>query len=417
MKLLRLAALLWPLALIAGRGQQDANVNSRYTIEAIELSGKRPCRMTSGLQSAVHGLVGEKFDQSALDDLARRIRKELRLKSVSQKVVRGSQPEFVRVVFEVTERKVNFDVSIPKFVYHSRQGWTSSVEGETAVGPNVFGGGLISDGDELVERFGGLRARYENRKLGTERVRLGFLFESYHEQWNQATLDALEASKTPTGEQEVPGIYRTRQNFQPTLTVELAKPLTLSVGTSMERFQTQFPAARTEAANAVVNTLRYHRQVEDSGVNRHDLEAGYTLRAATKLLSSDFVYARHEWNAYYSFTRGAHTILTHMTAGLLSGRAPLYERFVLGNSSTLRGWNKFDLDPLGGDRVAHNSLEYRYRYFEVFYDTGSVWNHDRAAIVRHSLGVGLRKDGFSLAVAFPVRDGHAEPMFMVGMNY
>ena len=62
----------------------------------------------------------------------------------------------------------------------------------------------------------------------------------------------------------------------------------------------------------------------------------------------------------------------------ISGRAPLFERFVLGTSSTLRGWNKFDIDPLGGDRMVHNTLEYRYRMLEVFYDTGAVWNRGQA---------------------------------------
>ena len=56
------------------------------------------------------------------------------------------------------------------------------------------------------------------------------------------------------------------------------------------------------------------------------------------------------------------------------GRAPLFERFVLGNASTLRGWNKFDLDPLGGDRAVHGSIDYRYRFVTVFYDTGVLWN-------------------------------------------
>ncbi len=417
MKHVWLAGLLWPMIAFGGRPQSDTiNVNSRYTVETIEIAGKSPRKMSSGLREEIHSLVGEKFNQSALNDLARRIRKELRVRAVSQKVQRGSQPDQVKVVFELVERKVNFDVSVPKFVYHSRQGWTSSVEGETAIGQNVFGFGLVSDGDELTERFAGVRARYENRKVGTERVHLAFHFESYHTQWNRATLESLDA-QGPSTEDTVPGIYRTRQNFEPTVTVVLAQPLTWTVGTSFERFQTQFPAARTEAANAVVNTLRYHRVVEDSGANRQDLEAGYNLRAAAKALSSDFAYVRHRWDVRYAFSHNAHMVMTHLSAGLLTGQAPLYERFVLGNSSTLRGWNKFDVDPLGGDRVAHNSVEYRYRYFEVFWDAGAVWNQNQAAVVRHSLGVGLRKDGFSLAVAFPVKDGRAEPMFMVGMNY
>ena len=41
----------------------------------------------------------------------------------------------------------------------------------------------------------------------------------------------------------------------------------------------------------------------------------------------------------------------------------------------------------------------------------------RRRSLRHSVGVGLRQGLFSLAVAFPVRDGRIEPIFMVGMNY
>ena len=103
--------------------------------------------------------------------------------------------------------------------------------------------------------------------------------------------------------------------------------------------------------------------------------------------------------------------------GWIAGRAPLFERFVLGTSSTLRGWNKFDLDPLGGDRMVHNSVEYRYRIFEVFYDTGAVWTGGQPAKMRHAVGAGLRRDGMHLAVAFPVREGRVEPVFMLGMNY
>jgi hypothetical protein len=31
--------------------------------------------------------------------------------------------------------------------------------------------------------------------------------------------------------------------------------------------------------------------------------------------------------------------------------------------------------------------------------------------------VGLRQGGFSAMVAFPLREGHIDPIFMVGMNY
>ena len=57
------------------------------------------------------------------------------------------------------------------------------------------------------------------------------------------------------------------------------------------------------------------------------------------------------------------------------------------------------------------------RLLEVFYDTGAIWSPGQDATPRHSLGVGLRKGVFALALAFPVKEGRIEPMFMVGMNY
>jgi outer membrane protein assembly factor BamA len=180
--------------------------------------------------------------------------------------------------------------------------------------------------------------------------------------------------------------------------------------------QNQFPAAHTEASNAVISTLRYHRRLEGSD-NQHDLDAGYTLRAATKVLGSDFAYASHYWSMRYELKHGKHRLSDDATAGLIGGRAPLYDRFVLGNSYYLRGWNKYDLDPIGGNRMVHNSVEYCYGPFKVFYDTGAVWDGGQPATPRHSLGVGLRESVFSLAVAFPIRAGRADPVFMMGMMY
>lgn len=67
--------------------------------------------------------------------------------------------------------------------------------------------------------------------------------------------------------------------------------------------------------------------------------------------------------------------------------------------------------------MVHNSVEYRYSAFQIFYDAGAIWDSGQNATARHSLGVGLRHGSFSLAVAFPVREGKVEPVFMVGMNY
>jgi hypothetical protein len=411
-----LICLAWGGLLVAGNQQSELNVNSRYTVESVELSGDADTGVSPGLRKELARLVGENLNPSVLDQLAKQIRHELHVKSVTHRVLRGSQPEHVKVVFDIGGRAAKFDVSVPKFLYHSSEGWSGLVEGTTTVGDNGFTFGLVSDGDELTERYTGLIARYENRKLGTKRFRFRFQLESYHEHWNDATVASL-SQIPPDRSGEAPGLYRARQNFEPVATIVLAKPLTWSFGTSFERVQPQYPAAPTQASNSLVSTLRYHRVQEASGTNQQEWDAGYSLRAATKTLSSDFAYVRHRWEVRYTFSHGAHVLRDDLTAGLITGQAPLFERFVLGNSSTLRGWNKFELDPLGGNRMVHNSVEYRYRVVDIFYDSGAIWDRSQAVVARHSVGIGLRQGNFSLAVAFPVKEGRIEPIFMVGMNY
>jgi len=143
----------------------------------------------------------------------------------------------------------------------------------------------------------------------------------------------------------------------------------------------------------------------------------YDLRMGTRSLGSDFVYGRHRWQFRYALTHGKHTLTDQATAGLITGQAPLFERFVLGNSTMLRGWNKYDIDPLGGNRMLHNSVEYRYGALQIFYDSGAIWDSGQTAIARNSIGCGLRQGAFFIAMAFPLRENRVEPIFMVGMNY
>jgi outer membrane protein assembly factor BamA len=386
------------------------NVNSRYTVESVELSPEIETRISRGLRQDLRQLIGEKFNSAALNSMARRIRDELHVRMVTHHVLRGNHPEHVKVVLEVTHRRGEFELSVPKFVFHSSEGWSGVVDGTVVAGNNRFTAGLLTDGDELAERYSGLHARYENRKLGTDRVRLRFEFDTYRQQWNPSTVHALGHDEA------VPGIYRTRQNFEPLATIVLAQPLTLSFGMGFERFDTVSPVSRIQAANAAITSLRYQKRIEGSDADQQDFDAGYSLRAATRVLGSDFAYSRHRWEVRYSVRHGRHTVSDEASAGLITGRAPLFERYVLGTSTLLRGWNKYDLDPLGGSRLVYNSLDYRYGMFDVFYDAGAIWDPGQEAVARHSVGVALRKNSFMVALAFPIR-GHVTPVFMVGMNY
>ncbi len=391
----------------------DLNVNSRYTIESIDFANQQTYALSGALAEEMHRLIGERLNEDALGRLARRITEELRARSVTFRVVRGDQPAHVKVMFDVDKRPGDFDFAVSHFSYTTYQGWSGAAQATGTLGQNALSFAVLSNGDDLVERYSGISARYDRLAFGTPRIRLGLEFDAYAELFNNRVTSSPDD-----------GAYRTRTNVEPTVTFVLSKPLTMTAGLSFERMQNEFPAAGAGAANAVIYTLRYHRRWLEPDSSLEDLDAAYHLRAATSLLGSDFGYTRHAFSMRYTRRHDRHSVEVAVMAGLIYGRAPLFERFVLGNSTTLRGWDKYDLDPLGGNRMAHGSLTYGYRIMRVFYDTGAVWDSGKARVERHSAGVGittglklLAKDALLFAVAFPLRQGHVEPVFVAGTNF
>jgi hypothetical protein len=405
-----LAALLAAGGCAADNGEDQASepdVNSRYTIESVHLLGLRSLRISDLLRKDLDKVVGSKYDDSALRKLAERIKNELRASDVRIKAERGAEPDHLVVNFEVKTHEQPFDVNVAKFLYHSQQGWSGEGNAATTVGGNTFAFSLLSDGDELVERFAGLRAKFDRKNLGTDRLQLRFEFDSFHDQWNQATLDRSTALD----------IYRNRQVFTPEATLVIAPPLEFSFGASFARFQ-PIADAKTESSNAVVSTLRYHQRWGSAKDEQQvEVNGDYSIRVATTVLESDSAFTRHLAKARYVFRRRRNRVEVGFLAGVLRGNAPLYERFVLGNSTTLRGWDKFELDPRGGSHMVHGSIDYRYGFLHVFYDTGAVWDRGQDREQKQSLGAGFKVEAFQLAVAFPMRAGHAEPVFYAGLNF
>ena len=400
--------------LFAGTQDSEFNVNTRYTVEDIQVAGDgwttslvsdRDNHISSGLRKDLAALIGQKLNPSALDEIGRKLRKEFHARTVDHHVLRGKTPDTVQVVYDIKLRPARFDLAVPKFAYNSNQGWNGAGEATATVNHNAFTVGFVSDGDELLERYTGVQARYENSFLGTSRVRFRFEFDTYHELWNESTRVA-DASE----------LYRTRDNFEPVVTIQVARPLAVSFGASFEQMQSEGATPQVQAANAFIASARFHYRIEDA-MNQQDFDSGYDLRAGSRSLASDFAYNRHHVEFRYTWTHGRQVVIDDAMVGVITGRAPLYERFSLGNSSTLRGWNKYELDPLGGNRMMHNSVEYRYRAFQTFFDTGAIWDSGEGIVVRSSAGVGIREGPFSIAVAFPMRDRHMEPVFIVGMNY
>ncbi len=417
MRIKHIPTLIWlcigPLAALAGNQHPETNVNSRYDVESVEVSGVDTSKIEDALNSDLQKLVGEKYNPDAAGALARRLRKNLPNYSITVKLKRGDKPDHIKVVFEAEKHRSKwFEFPIPPIVYHSKEGLSGSVEIPIEYHNNVFTFGIVNNADELLERNAGYRLRYENRYLGTEKLQFRLDFDSYHEKWNPATEFAAAADS------EVPGIYRERRNLAPSLSLTLFGDLRLSVGTSFQRLEMQYPQIHTESAYAGTTDVQFHRVVISQSGLRQGIRAGYSMRTASRSLNSDFVYTRHFFSADYTLSNGKNMLGIHFFGGLISGNAPLFERFTFGNSFALRGWDKFDVAPLGGSRAAHGSLEYRYRPLGFFYDVGTVWDLRQTPHVRHSLGLGLFfKCGAFASLAFPVRQDHVTPVIMLGFRY
>lgn len=399
----------------------SVNVNSRYIVEAVDLSGYSSVKLSDALKDRIEAMIGQPYDTEAIDEVASMLRKEIHAKAVGQHIAKGSNQESIRLVYDVTRRTAGLDISVPKFLYHSKQAWSGQVEASAAISKSqTVAVGIVSDGDEMVERYAGVNARYDNTHVGTDKVRFSFLFESYHTQWNGATTAAAEdpAAMTRLEAIESPNIYRTRRNFEPLVTFVIAKPLLLTIGASFTELSEEIPAIRPESSNALLFGLRYHKQFGTTEDIQQTFDSNYEFKSAFQGLGSDYIYTKQRWQGGYNWTKGHHTVSDVVTVGFISGRAPVYERFVVGTSSLLRGWNRYEIDPLGGNRLLHNSVEYRYKKAGVFYDCGSLWNLGRVPTLLHSVGIGIHQSIFSVAVAVPIRsDGRFEPTLLVGMNY
>jgi hypothetical protein len=414
----------------AAEPASDLNVNSRYTIESVNFIDQRDYKLSTSALEDIRRLIGAKVNTQALDLLAQRIRSELRAHEVTFKLTRGAAPEAVRVLIHVDRAAGAVEASVPKLIYNSQLGFTGIAEVTATLGSNVLTFQMLRDGDTLIETASGIQAKYDRIPLDGGRIRLGFEFDAYDDKYAPSTLTALDTASHPSSlEAGLPaglgaGAYGSRLNYEPSATFVLAAPLTLTVGLGFEQLDHVPSAARPESANAVIDTLRFHQSWIGSGGNKQELDAGYSLRAATTLLGTTLAYTRHLAHARYCYSRNAQSVEISIVAGAISGRAPLFERFSLGDSAMLLGWNKYNLDPIGGNRLAYGSVKYGYHMMRVFYDTGSVWDPGKPPEPKQSLGVGvssglgvLEKGAFLLALAFPLQDSHVIPVFIAGMNF
>jgi hypothetical protein len=363
-------------------------------VNSAEVKGIRQSAYGDALHSDIQAMVGKRVDHLEVDHLKEMLETRLKFRfSVQEKFNRGTTPNTVDIVFEVREIPWIPERTRPFLgSYHPKQGISAFANGELFYG-FTFGAG--TDGDTLTERYKGYMGGFEKQALGTRRFGAKIDFDGFGTLWKRQTLDALQLAPS------VPGAYRSRQAIEPSVAFAFSRTLFATAGFSFTQLQMMLPSEPWESAHEATGSLRYLSPSLKFNQGTYKFTAGYEVRTAARNLGSDFVYTRHLWDGKYENKTGNIRSKVAFLAGTSSGNPPLFERFSLGNTDTLRGWNKYDIDPLGGTRVYHFSTEWSWRYLGVFLDNGSIWSEGESSRNRTSLGVNFGP----LKLAFPIHCG------------
>jgi len=408
------ARVIFLVARISDDTDLTENINARYIVETVDVEGPYN-EISQQLRDDLQKLVGRRLDTDEAERLQERLEKELPGRDVARRISKGSQTGRIRVVFEIFEEPwIRFAPTRSKLVYHSQQGWSGvlDIPMSSSRSRHRFTAGVaFNDIDELIEEYSGFRLAFESRVIGTEKLGARLEFSRYNQTWEDATLTALASNPG------IPELYRNRLTFEPTATFAFNPRVRINGGISISELESLSNSPNSQMANAWLFGISGDHLWQGSNDVRQRAEASYQIRAAVKGLDSDLVYKRHLGQARYQFEQGRSEAIASLSLGYITGDAPLFERFSLGNSTTLRGWDKYDISPLGGERMFHSSVEYRYSHVAVFFDTGSVWDRNTESKIRYSTGFGIHSDNSFLTVGFPLNSDGADVTFMAGVRF
>jgi hypothetical protein len=395
---------------------RGANINARYLIDRVEIRGVPDTDLSADVRAALQSLVGEPLGSDSVTQMETKLRSELTNYDIRRRVVRGGRTGEVRLIFDLEKseaaRWLQFEPLRSNALYHSEQGWGAYLDfplgGRDLRVTPIF---AIDHADDLIEEYSGFGLRFESRRLGTDRLGASFEWSTFDPEWRDATLAAVAGRPEPLT------LYDQRSTITPLVSFAVTRSLRVSGGVGITELEPRSDAtgSGSQSANAVILSIGYTQNERES--SGHAVGAGFNIRAATDALESDFEYTRYLGQAVYRFRRDRHTVLASGMAGGIDGGAPLFERFSLGDSRTLRGWDKYDIAPAGGDRVFHASLEYRYSVLAFFLDTGSVWDTGTDARVRVSSGIGLHADPFFMTLGFPLNTDDVRAVFTTGIRF
>ena len=395
--------------------ERDDNINARYIVERARLTGVPDDEVTQTLRDALDAVVGKRLDSPEADQLREHIERDLSRYEVSRRIKRGSESGRILLVYEARKRELpawlDFESLRSNVIFHSEQGWGSYLD--LAIGNrNVRVTPIVAmdSADDFVEEYSGYGLRVEARRLGTRRLGASFEWTRFEPDWESTTLDALPLHP------EIPPLYETRSTVTPLVKFAFAPDLSVAAGVSISELELQSPAVGSQSANAFVASIAFNRRWDAASDARHRVQAAFGVRAGSHELESDLSYRRYLGQGTYRFDFGRHHVQAAGMAGGITGDAPLFERFTLGDSRTLRGWNKHDIAPVGGNRLIYASVEYRYTGLALFLDTGSVWDADAERRFRVSTGFGFHAGPAFLVVGFPLNTDNVTAMVALGLR-
>ena len=395
--------------------ERDDNINARYVVEAADIHGVPDDEVSEALRADLRSLIGKRLDSGEAERLQERIERELPRYDVSRRITRGSEVGRIRLLYEMHKKELpqwlRFEPLKTNALFHSEQGWGAYLDlgmgdGDIRFTPIV----AIDHTDDLVEEYSGYGLRFETRRLGTRRLGASLEWSWFDQDWRDETLAAVAVNPALTR------LYDDRSTLTPLLKFAVTPQLSIAGGVSIAELEPIEPAVGSQMANAVVAAVDFGQRWTDGGGRDHRVEAQFGVRAGSRGLESDLAYNRYLGEGTYRVDLGRHHLQVFGRLGGITGEPPLFERFTLGDSQTLRGWDKYEITPTGGDRVAYSSIEYRYTGLALFLDVGSVWNANAERQVRVSTGFGFHAGPSFFVVGFPLNTDNLSAVFTMGLR-